>query len=75
MNEMRFDRQVSVRMSTSKAQSAAEKLSQGKAKLAIELVGYDAELKAAMQYVFGSSFICPVLPKTFWHHDDMQRKQ
>ena len=47
-------------MPSSRAQTTAEKLSQGKARLAIELVGFDSELKAAMQYVFGSSFVCPV---------------
>ena len=47
-------------MPSSRAQSTAEKLSQGKARLAIELVGYEAELTAAIQYVFGNSFICPV---------------
>lgn len=30
------------------------------AQLALELVGYDAELKAAMAYVFGNAFICKV---------------
>ena len=28
------------------------------AQLALELVGYDSELKAAMAYVFGNAFIC-----------------
>ena len=47
-------------MPSSRAQATAGKLSQGKARLAIELVGYEAELTAAMQYVFGNSFVCPV---------------
>ena len=36
---------------------AAERLSEGKAQLALELVGFDSELSAAMSYVFGSSFV------------------
>ena len=30
----------------------------GKAKVALDLVGYDDELSAAMAYVFGDTFIC-----------------
>jgi structural maintenance of chromosome 2 len=38
--------------------AAANKLVGSKAKPAIELVGYNKELEAAMQYVFGGSFVC-----------------
>ncbi|KAF2278631.1 RecF/RecN/SMC N terminal domain-containing protein [Westerdykella ornata] len=37
---------------------AAERLSRGRAKLALALIGYDEEVEAAMKYVFGSTFIC-----------------
>lgn len=30
--------------------------------LAIELVGYEDELRAAMEYVFGSTLVCDSLP-------------
>lgn len=35
------------------------KVSKGEAKLAIELIGYDAEVELAMNYVFGNTLICP----------------
>ena len=44
---------------TTQALGAAGKLG---AQLALELVGYDSELKAAMAYVFGNAFICKVRP-------------
>ncbi|PSC74142.1 structural maintenance of chromosomes 2-1-like [Micractinium conductrix] len=41
------------------ALAAAQRLAPGgKAQPALELVGYDAELSAAMKYVFGGAFIC-----------------
>ena len=46
-------------------QQKARQLSQGNASLALELVGFDAELKAAMQYVFGTSFVCQVSPSSW----------
>lgn len=49
--------QVSSRTASSGAQAAAGKLG---AQLALELVGYDPELKAAMAYVFGNAFVCKV---------------
>lgn len=51
--------QVSSRTASSGAQAAAGRLG---AQLALELVGYDSELKAAMAYVFGNAFICKVRP-------------
>ncbi|CAN4080744.1 unnamed protein product [Withania somnifera] len=40
-------------------QNAAVKLvGKGNAEVAISLVGYDEELKSAMEYVFGSTFVC-----------------
>ena len=38
--------------------SAAKQLAGDKAQPAIELVGYEEELSAAMNYAFGSSFVC-----------------
>ena len=52
--------QVNGRVPSASVQGTAQHLSRGNASLAIELVGYDTELKTAMQYVFGSSFICQV---------------
>lgn len=40
--------------------AAAQRVSNGAAQLALELVGYDQDLTAAMQYVFGSAFVCKV---------------
>ena len=37
---------------------AAKKLASGKVDLALSLVGYDDEITKAMEYVFGSTFIC-----------------
>ncbi|KAL9104392.1 MAG: hypothetical protein Q9163_000650 [Psora crenata] len=37
---------------------AAQKLAPGKVDLALSLVGYDDEVSAAMEYVFGSTLIC-----------------
>ena len=37
---------------------AAKKLAPGKVDLALSLVGYDAEVSAAMEYVFGSTLVC-----------------
>jgi chromosome segregation ATPase len=38
--------------------AAVNKVAPGKTHLALSLVGYDDEISAAMQYVFGSSIIC-----------------
>ena len=37
---------------------AAQKLAPGKVDLALSLVGYDTEVAAAMEYVFGSTLVC-----------------
>jgi hypothetical protein len=56
-----FERlQVSARVPSAAVQSAAQRLSRGNASLALELVGYNADLRTAMQYVFGGSFVCKV---------------
>ena len=52
--------QVSGKVPPAAAQSAAKRLSNNKALLALELVGYDSSLQTAMQYVFGGSFVCQV---------------
>ena len=57
---MRRALQVSSRTAPAAAQSAAARLSRGKAALALELVGYDEDLSAAMKYAFGSAFVCKV---------------
>lgn len=38
--------------------AAARLVGKGNAEVAISLVGYDEELKSAMEYVFGSTFVC-----------------
>ncbi|KAL3152148.1 hypothetical protein ABBQ32_001245 [Trebouxia sp. C0010 RCD-2024] len=38
--------------------AAAKRVSNGNAQLALELVGFNQDLAAAMQYVFGNAFIC-----------------
>lgn len=40
------------------ATKAATRMSNGKATLALELVGYQAEVAAAIKYAFGSAFVC-----------------
>ena len=47
--------QVSARTASASAQAAAKKLG---ATLALDLVDFDPELRAAMAYVFGNVFIC-----------------
>ncbi|KAK7550879.1 SMC2-like protein [Phyllosticta paracitricarpa] len=37
---------------------AAKKLAPGKANLALQLIGYDDEVQAAMEYVFGNTLVC-----------------
>ena len=39
---------------------AVARLGSGKAALAVELIGYNEYLGAAMKYAFGNSFICKV---------------
>ncbi|KAI8985162.1 hypothetical protein BDB01DRAFT_101356 [Pilobolus umbonatus] len=38
--------------------AAAEKIAPGKAHLALNLIGYDDEVHHAMEWIFGSTFIC-----------------
>lgn len=40
--------------------AAAQRVSNGNAQLALELVGFNQDLSAAMQYVFGNAFVCKV---------------
>ena len=37
---------------------AAQKIAPGKVDLALSLIGYDREISAAMEYVFGSTLVC-----------------
>ena len=37
---------------------AAQKIAPGKVDLALSLIGYDKEISAAMEYVFGSTLVC-----------------
>ncbi|KAI7954759.1 hypothetical protein MJO28_005159 [Puccinia striiformis f. sp. tritici] len=39
--------------------SSASKISNNSAKLALELIGYDADVSKAMEFVFGNTLICP----------------
>ncbi|EIE18219.1 RecF/RecN/SMC protein [Coccomyxa subellipsoidea C-169] len=39
-------------------QAAAAKIGRGRATIALELVGFDADLGAAMKYAFGNAFVC-----------------
>lgn len=41
--------------------AAGQRLGEGKASIALELVGYDKEVSAAMKYAFGNAFICKVI--------------
>lgn len=52
--------QVKGKVPSAQVQQAARNLSNGNATLALELVGYDQNLKAAMQYAFGGSYVCKV---------------
>ena len=47
-------------MASNAVATAAHKLSKGNAQLALQLIGYDQDLTTAMQYVFGSTFVCKV---------------
>ncbi|KAF3619865.1 Structural maintenance of chromosomes protein 2-1 [Capsicum annuum] len=38
-----------------------KRVGKGNAEVAISLVGYDEELKSAMEYVFGSTFVCKTI--------------
>ena len=52
--------QVSGRVPAGSVMNAAQQLSKGRAQLALQLVGFEGQLQTAMQYVFGSAFICQV---------------
>lgn len=49
---------VSARILSEAAKKAANAIAGADAVPALELVGYDEELRVAMQYTFGSSFVC-----------------
>ncbi|KAL2314879.1 Structural maintenance of chromosomes protein [Schizosaccharomyces pombe] len=55
---------------------AAKKISNNKAQLALELIGYDDELLPAMQYVFGSTLVCdtPESAKKVTFHPSVKLK-
>jgi hypothetical protein len=40
--------------------SAAAKLGGGKAQPALQLIGYEQEVEAAIKYAFGTTFVCQV---------------
>lgn len=40
--------------------SAAAKMGGGKAQPALQLVGYEEEVEAAVKYAFGNAFVCQV---------------
>jgi structural maintenance of chromosome 2 len=40
--------------------SAAAKLGAGKAQPALQLIGYEQEVEAAVKYAFGTTFVCQV---------------
>ncbi|GMP62115.1 hypothetical protein CsSME_00024337 [Camellia sinensis var. sinensis] len=42
----------------------ALEVGKGNAEVALSLVGYDQELKRAMEYVFGSTFVCKTIDAT-----------
>ena len=55
-----LDEQVSARGLSSAALGAAKNAVGDRAQPALELVGYEPELDAAMQYAFGGCFVCQV---------------
>ena len=57
---LRLPVQVKPHVASGKVTAAAQHISNGNAQLALELVGFDQDLGAAMQYVFGNAFICKV---------------
>jgi structural maintenance of chromosome 2 len=52
-----LDKIAAFRASAEKV-GAAQKIAPGKVDLALSLIGYEDEVNAAMEYVFGSTFIC-----------------
>ncbi|KAK9836025.1 hypothetical protein WJX81_006911 [Elliptochloris bilobata] len=49
---------VAGRVASAAVQASAARLGAGRAALALELVGFDQDLSAAMRYVFGNAFVC-----------------
>lgn len=49
---------ISARVMSERAVSMAQQLRPGKVDLALHLVGYDQELRQAMEYIFGNTLIC-----------------
>ncbi|KKA29617.1 hypothetical protein TD95_000684 [Thielaviopsis punctulata] len=49
---------ISTFRASAQAIATAQQLAPGKVDLALTLVGYDAEVSAAMEYVFGNTLIC-----------------
>lgn len=54
------DPQVKPHVAAASVTAAAQRISNGNAQLALELVGFNQDLAAAMQYVFGNAFVCKV---------------
>ena len=52
--------QVSPSLLPRRVLDAAHKLSEGKARPALELVGYEGEVERAIQFAFGNTLICQV---------------
>jgi structural maintenance of chromosome 2 len=52
-----LDKIAAFRASSQKV-GAAQKIAPGKVDLALSLIGYEEEVNAAMEYVFGSTFVC-----------------
>lgn len=49
---------ISAFRASSEKVGAAQKIAPGKVNLALSLIGYEDEVNSAMEYVFGSTFIC-----------------
>ena len=49
---------ISAFKATAQTVATAQKLAPGKVDLALSLVGYDDEISAAMEYVFGNTLVC-----------------
>ena len=55
-----LDPQVKPHVAAASVTAAAQRVSNGNAQLALELIGFEQDLSAAMQYVFGNAFVCKV---------------
>lgn len=49
---------ISAFKTSAQTMATAQRIAPGKVNLALELVGYDNEVSAAMQYVFGNTLVC-----------------